>query len=455
MTATDDRESLPVAVLGAGIAGLVAATELARSGVDVQVFEAGPRIAGLAATHHSTDGYTYDTGAHFVTNRLAAALGASASCLPVARYGEAVWLSGKAVDYPLGLMRVPRFVSSAVTTRLRHRGSTPVNAAEWFTAAYGESLAREVAIPLAEAWSGAAAEELSPAVGGKLGGVGRSLYLRVAGKISRRTVASGYSTEKPENAAVFHVYPAQGVKTLCEGMASALGPAVKLESPVERIIVDDGRAVAVRVAGEDVAVRAVVSTAPANVLPKLVEGAPVLDRFRPLRYRPMVFVNLKLRGRGLLPDVVTWFPDRGRPFFRLTEAPLSMPWLAPEGHTLVTADIGTEKDGPHWAMDDDALGELCVDALGDVIPDVRSRYLGCRVVRTPIAYPVFLNSYEPARKALETSTGVDNLLSVGRNGEFAHILMEDVYWRTRDRVRTWLRADESVTDQPRRPAGVP
>jgi hypothetical protein len=34
---------------------------------------------------------------------------------------------------------------------------------------------------------------------------------------------------------------------------------------------------------------------------------------------------------------------------------------------------------------------------------------------------------------------VTDLLSVGRNGEFAHILMEDVYWRTLARVRTWMR----------------
>ncbi|MEJ7700844.1 MAG: hypothetical protein WKF71_14520 [Pyrinomonadaceae bacterium] len=31
----------------------------------------------------------------------------------------------------------------------------------------------------------------------------------------------------------------------------------------------------------------------------------------------------------------------------------------------------------------------------------------------------------------EQSTGIENLLSIGRNGEFAHIFMEDVYWRTR------------------------
>jgi hypothetical protein len=48
---------------------------------------------------------------------------------------------------------------------------------------------------------------------------------------------------------------------------------------------------------------------------------------------------------------------------------------------------------------------------------------------------VWLNAYEPERRALERASPVEGLLSVGRNGEFAHILMEDVYWRTLAKVR--------------------
>jgi hypothetical protein len=47
---------------------------------------------------------------------------------------------------------------------------------------------------------------------------------------------------------------------------------------------------------------------------------------------------------------------------------------------------------------------------------------------------VYLKEYEDERQALLRSTGVDGLLSVGRNGEFSHDLMEDVYWRTMDAV---------------------
>ena len=60
-----------------------------------------------------------------------------------------------------------------------------------------------------------------------------------------------------------------------------------------------------------------------------------------------------------------------------------------------------------------------------------------RVLRTPVAYPVVLLEYEQQRRELERGLPVAGLHSIGRNGEFAHILMEDVYWRTLDRIHRW------------------
>jgi protoporphyrinogen oxidase len=230
-----------------------------------------------------------------------------------------------------------------------------------------------------------------------------------------------------------------GVELLCRRLADGLGDAVRLESRVDRILVDRGRAVAVRVNGTIREAAAVVSTAPLPVLATLVEGSDALRGAAQFRFRPMIFVNLRLRGRGLLPAVVLWTPEKDLAFFRLTETPLSMPWLAPEGKTIITCDIGCEKDGALWRMSDEELGRLCVDQLGRIVPGARDRYLGCRVLRTPIAYPVFLRDYEEERQRLRRSTGVAGLYSIGRNGEFAHLLMEDVYWRTLETMRAYLR----------------
>lgn len=431
----------PVVILGAGLAGLTAANYLHRQGVPVILFEAGNKIAGLAQSFHDEDGFTYDFGAHFITNRLAKAVGIEDQCRTVKHYAETVWLGGKNYSHPFGLMRVPRMTLSGISAKIKSLtgNNKTETAADWFRAAYGAALADEVAIPLTEAWSGAKADDLSPAVGdGISSGIGRTLLLKIASRLTRRAVSCGYSRELPEKPSVYHVYPMGGIGTLCQKLAEGLDDVIKLESPVEKILVENGKAVGVRVNGKIQEASAVISTAPVNVLGKIVEGTDKLEHLTRFRYRPMIFVNLRLEGRGLLPDVVTWTPESAFPFFRLTETTLSMPWLAPEGKTVITVDIGCEKDDEFWQMDDEQLGELCIENLKPIIPDVRSRYLGCKVMKTPIAYPVFLREYEVERRALMDGTGIENLYSIGRNGEFSHIFMEDVHYRAEQKMNSLL-----------------
>lgn len=428
----------PVVILGAGLAGLTAADYLKSKNIPVVLYEAGDKIAGLAQSFHDSDGFTYDFGAHFVTNRLAKAVGVEGKSRTVRHYAETVWLGGKSYSHPFGLMRVPRMTASGIAAKFKSlsNGGKTESAADWFRANYGAALANEVAIPLTEAWSGAKAEDLSPAVGdGIASGIARTLWLRMASRLTNRAVSCGYSRELPEKASVYHVYPEGGIGTLCQKLAENLNGTIRLESPVEAILVEDGKAVGVRVSGKTQEAAAVVSTAPVHVLGKITEGTDALAHLSRFRYRPMIFVNLRFNGRGLLPDVVTWTPENQFPFFRLTETTLSMPWLAPAGKTLITADIGCEKGDEFWQMDDEKLGELCVENLKPIIPDARRRYEGCRVLKTPIAYPVFLREYETERQSFAVGTGIENLLSVGRNGEFQHIFMEDVHHRTRAKMR--------------------
>jgi len=432
-----NRSGKPVAIVGAGLAGLTAATMLRRHGILVRVFKAGKYIAGLARSERDADGFTYDFGAHFITNRLAAAVGCSTECRDMPRYGETVWLRGRTYSYPFGLMRSPRFVLSALATKAKAllRRRPPATAADWYRAQYGTKLANDVAIPITEAWSGAPAEELAASVGEKFAtSLPRTLMLKAAARITGRTVAIGYCGTLPESPHVWHVYPEGGVGAICERLADEVREDIRTELPVEAILVENDHAVGVRVAGQVIEAAAVISTAPVHVLAKLVRGT---DRLAPLarfRYRPMVFVNLRIAGPSGLPDVVNWTPGPDFPFFRLSDIGAGLPWLVPPGMSQVTADIGCQVGDEIWSMADEDLGRLCANKMERIVPKLSARYLGCRVMRTPLAYPVYRSEYEDDRRGFVAGTGVGGLLSVGRNGEFMHILMEDVFWRTRRKV---------------------
>jgi len=444
----------PVAIIGAGLAGLTAATYLRRHGIPVRVYEAGKHIAGLARSERDADGFTYDFGAHFITNRLAAAVGCSAACRHMPRYGETVWYRESTYSYPFGLMRSPRFVASAFASKIGglFRGK-PSTAAEWYRAQYGKRLADRIAIPLTEAWSGAPAGELSASIGEKFAtSLPRTIMLQAVARITRRTVAVGYSSTVPESPHVWHVYPEGGIGAVCERLADEVRDAIQTQSPVEAILVENERAVGVRVAGEDVPAAAVVSTAPVHILAKLVRGTERLAHLARFRYRPMVFVNLRLDGPSGLPDVVTWTPGEEFPFFRLSDIGAGLPWLVPAGKSQVTCDIGCQVGDETWTKPDDELGRQCVAALERIVPGLSARYLGCRVMRTPLAYPVYRSEYEADRKRFEQGTGIEGLVSVGRNGEFVHNLMEDVFWRTRRKVLTLVDALRAETPLAKIPA---
>jgi protoporphyrinogen/coproporphyrinogen III oxidase len=425
--------SPPVAIIGAGLAGLTAAWKLARHGIPVAVYEASGKVAGLAASYRDQEGFSHDFGAHFITNRLAAAVGISGECLNVERYSETVLVNGQTYQYPFGLLRQPRFLTSALSTRMGtlSRAARPRTAKDWFEQRYGVAFAREIALPLIEAWSGVPSTQLAPSVAESLpSSILHTIYLKFAGHMSHRPVAIGYSRSLPETPHVWHVYPRDGIATLCRRLADEVGESITLNSPVEKIFVEANRVRAIQVHGERYPVAAVVSTLPYHVLGKIVDGTDALVSLKRFRYRPMIFVNMRFAGRGLLPDVVLWTPEPRYTFFRLTEVPLAMPWLAPEGKTIITADIGCEVGDATWTMKDDDIAAACLSQLRSIVPDASRRFLGASVLRTPIAYPVFDLEYEDDRQRYSRSLGVDGLHSIGRNGKFAHIFMEDVYWFT-------------------------
>lgn len=68
-TRVNARQSMPrIAVVGGGVAGLIAAWDLARAGCSVEIFEAGDRLGGAIGAH-TMSGVAYDAGAEAFATR--------------------------------------------------------------------------------------------------------------------------------------------------------------------------------------------------------------------------------------------------------------------------------------------------------------------------------------------------------------------------------------------------
>jgi protoporphyrinogen oxidase len=442
------RNTQPVIILGAGLAGLTAAAYLHRHGIPVRVFEGGANIAGLCRSEKDEAGFTYDCGAHFLTNRLAAAVGMSADCRPMPRYGETVYYQKRLYSYPFGLLRSPQFLLSALISKCGALFRRPAQTAtEHYRNQYGRALADRIAMPLTAAWSGASGDDLAASVGEKFStSLPWMIALRLAARLTRRTVAIGYSSTVVESPSTWHVYPEGGIAMLCEQLASEVREHIHTNSKVESILVEHEGVTGVRVNGEIIPSQTVISTAPVHILPKLMQGTDRLAYLSLFEYRSMVFINLKIDGPSKLPDVVTWTPEADFPFFRVSDIGLGLPWLVPENKTLVTCDIGCQLGDEVWQASEEELTDRCMAGLEKIVPGIRSRIIGSRVVRVPLAYPVFRKGYESDRRRFEHDSGINGLISVGRNGEFAHILMEDVYWRTRWKLSKFLR-EQCIAEQ--------
>ena len=263
------------------------------------MFEAGKQVAGLATSFRDEEGFVCDFGAHFITNRLAAALGIG-RCRDVHHYGETVCIGHRTYRYPFGLIRVPRYVASAAASRARPAPPAATSAAEWYRTRYGPSSPRRSrsrwsrrgpACPR-PTWRRASSPPSSSAEPRTFPPQGRQPPL---GPRGRQRLFAREAREPERLARLSRGEPGIPVRAPRPG----LGGSVRLESPVEATS-PRRAAVGVRVRGQVHEASAVISTAPVHILARLVEGTDALRHLR-FRYRPMVLVNMRFDGPRAAP----------------------------------------------------------------------------------------------------------------------------------------------------------
>ncbi|HYH53284.1 MAG TPA: NAD(P)/FAD-dependent oxidoreductase [Solirubrobacterales bacterium] len=429
MTAAPRQDSLPVAVLGAGPAGLTAAHRLVERGLPVIVFEADGEVGGIARTV-VRDGYRFDLGGHRFFTKSAEVealweelLGPELLVRP--RLSRIYW-RGRFIEYPLrpgdvfakvGPVELARSLASYARARLLRAGAEAETYEEWVSSRFGRRLFELFFKTYTEKVWGVGTDELRAEWAAQ-----RIADLSIWSAL--RSALPGGGGDTPKSLIEEFRYPRLGPGQMWEEMARRVergGGEIRLQAPVEGLEHEDGRITAVRAGGERVEVAAAISSIPLRTTVGIAEPAPpreVTAAAAGLRYRDFLTVALPVEGEPPFPDNWVYVHDPRARVGRIQNFRAWSPWMTPDPRrSCLGLEYFCFEGDDLWCADDEELVELGrreVAALGLVDAD---RVAGGHVVRVPKAYPVYDADYAGRVERIRGWLGgFSNLQQVGRNG---------------------------------------
>ncbi|HLZ37846.1 MAG TPA: FAD-dependent oxidoreductase, partial [Mycobacteriales bacterium] len=413
--------SADVVVLGAGPAGLAAATQTARSGRSVVVLERNRHVGGLAASIEVA-GVRVDLGSHrlhpAIPSRVLAdlrrLLGADLQTRP--RNGR-LRVAGRWVGFPLRAGELLRALPPSLTAGIaldaltaplrRPRADTYV---EVLRVGLGGRLSTALHAPYAEKLWGLPPERID----------GEQARRRVTADTPWKIVAR-LLRGRDEQGRVFH-YPRRGFGQIVEALAAAAtdaGAEIRLGTEVTGVEGTGDRVGVQGIDGDGVDAGHVLSTVPLPLLARLA-GGPVPDP--PLRFRAMVLVYLVHEGpRRWTPYDAHYLPGPEIAVTRISEPANYRDSAAdPTDRTVLCAEIPCDVGDATWSAPDEDLVRAVADGLARVgLPPVR--LAGAHVRRLPHVYPVYEVGHAARLAALDAwARALPRVTTFGRLGLFAH-----------------------------------
>ncbi len=419
-----------VVVIGAGPAGLSAAYELVRCGIQPIVFEKSGTVGGIARTENYK-GYHFDVGGHRFFSKIEhinhlwqEMLGEN--LLNVQRLSR-IYYKGRFFKYPivlsnalvnLGPLESVLILLSYLRVQLRPNVEESTFE-QWVSNRFGSRLYRTFFKTYTEKVWGIACNQIrADWAAQRIKGL--SLMAAVSNAILR--------TQKTRTLVNQFIYPLKGPGMMWRSFQRAIearGGQIHFDSEVLQINSENGRVVSVSCSQNgqlfNMPADHVISTMPIDRLVRALHRSvpsEVTDAADGLSYRSFLIVNLIVRKRDLFKDqwIYVHSPEvlvgRIQNFKNWSAAMVPDPEMSSVGMEYFCNEgdeIWTMPDAQLIAL---ATGELDILGLAQA-QDVINGF----VVRQSKAYPVYDQDYRDNLQIIKVFlNGIQNLQTIGRNG---------------------------------------
>lgn len=422
---------MKIAVIGAGPAGMTAAYELAKNNIEVEVFEAGPSVGGMAKTIDLWN-QKIDIGPHrFFSNDTRINelwLEVAGNDYEMVDRLTRIYYNKKFFHYPikamdalknLGIGEAINCVAQYGIEQLSPTKDTSTFEG-WVTNRFGKRLYQIFFKTYTEKLWGIPCNVLDADFAAqriKKFSLGEAMKTALFGNSGKhKTLVDQFA------------YPHGGTGIIYERMAKFVeskGYKVNLSTPVQRVITKEGKACGIEL--ENGVIKEfdhVITSMPFTQMVQRLPDVPqnIKDAAGKLKFRNTIIVYLNVQAKDLFPDNWLYVHSNDLQMGRLTNFRNWVPQInGNEQSTICALEYWCYDEDAFWSLDNEKLIALGKEELRKTGLIGKAEISDGFVYRIPKCYPVYSTGYKEILKPIEDYlTGVKNLHVIGRYGAFKY-----------------------------------